>query len=156
MLVVREHVLSRHRLPAFYRYSLTALWLTPIGILTLVAVLETGLLRAAANPRFLIPAALMCLPALYVWQEGVDVLASGIRSRVHLPRFYPFQQLDSWQYDARPERHVLTIWDAEQRKVLECRGGHLSDLPVLITALDEHVPRCGNRGPQRGPQRGSL
>jgi hypothetical protein len=137
----RQTVLSRHRLPGKYRYSLVALWLAPIAIFIGTVVGQKGLTAALLDLRFLAPIVLMALPALYVWQEGVDVLAKGIRARVHLPRYYDYEQLNLWHYDRRADRHVLTIWDWQSRKVLECRAGHLSQLPALLESLEANVRR---------------
>ena len=135
----REPVLSRHRLPRFYRVSLAALWLTPIIIFVLVSIFQWGFTSALFDPRFVVPLLLMAIPAVYIWHEGVDVLPSGIIRRVHLPRYYPYSTLETWYFDRREDRRVLTIWDADNRKIVECRAGHLTDLPDLLDALKENV-----------------
>ena len=140
-MIKRQSVLSRHRLPGKYRYSLVVLWLTPVVIFVLTIVAQRGFTAALLDLRFLVPLLLMGLPAFYVWQEGVDVLAKGIRARLHLPRYYAYDELDMWHYDARADQHVLTIWDWQSRKVLECRGGHLSQLPALLESLKTNVRR---------------
>ncbi len=131
----KEPVLSRHRLPQNYRISLAVLWITPIGLLFATILLSRGFTLALFDPRLLIPLALMSIPALYVWREGIDVLPSGIIARVFWPRYYPYQSLDNWYFDQRADRRTLTVWDFTNRKVLECRAGHLTDLPALLTAL---------------------
>lgn len=137
--VERQPVLSRHRLPGVYRYSITALWLTPIFLLILTIVLGRGFTSVMLDWRLILPLAIMTLPALYIWQEGVDVLPCGIRARVHVPRYYNYTALDTYFYDARADRHVLTVWDVNARKVLECRAGHLTKFPTLLASLKEHV-----------------
>lgn len=132
-------VLSRHRLPRRYRLGLTALWLLPIGLLILAVVLSRGLLPALLDPRFVLPLLLMGLPALYVWQEGIDVLPNGLVARLFWPRYYPYSRLETWYLDSRPGRRVLTIWDRENRKVLEARPGHLTELPALLAALKDNL-----------------
>jgi len=142
---MKERVLSRHRLPRRYRVSLVALWITPVGLLVLVIVLSRGMTAALLDPRFWLPLAMMLLPALYIWHEGVDVLSNGIVARVHWPRYYRYEHLDNWYYDSRADRRVLTVWDRCNRKALECRAGHLTDLPKLLAVLkanlrDRHWP----------------
>ncbi len=130
-----DPVLSRHRLPRFYRVSLTVLWLLPGAIFGLLFALGGGLF----DPRAALPALVMALPALYIWQEGVDVLPRGIVARVHVPRYYDYAALQAWSFDAHPERRTLTVWDRQQQKVLECRAVHLTDLPMLLDALRQNV-----------------
>ncbi len=132
-------IISRHRLPGIYRVGLTVLWLAPIFILLLTLMLRWRESGIWLDVRLLIPLAFMGLPALYVWQEGIDILPHGIVRRVHVPRYYAFDHLDNWYFDHRPEQRVLTIWDANQRKVLECRAAHLTDFPLLLRHLKEHV-----------------
>jgi hypothetical protein len=132
-------ILTRHRLPHPYRILLAALWVTPSGIFLLTLLLQHGFTASLLDPRFWLPALLMCLPALYVWHEGVDVLPDGIIARVHLPRYYPYTSLGTWYLDSRPDKRVLTVWDTGNRKVLECRPGHLTDLPALLAALKANV-----------------
>jgi hypothetical protein len=134
-----DTVLSRHRLPRFYRVSLTALWLLPGVIFGLVFALRGGLTLELLDPRLALPVLVMVLPALYIWQEGVDVLQGGIIARVHVPRYYDYAVLTAWSFDERPDRHTLTVWDYQQQKVLECRAGHLTDLPLLLVALNSNV-----------------
>lgn len=133
----KQPVLSRHRLPNVYRYSIVALWLTPIFLFLLTILLGKGMM--ALDLRLIVPMAIMTLPALYIWQEGVDVLPCGIRARVHIPRYYDYHMLHTYHYDARAERHVLTVWDVSARKVLECRAGHLTKFPTLLASLKENV-----------------
>jgi hypothetical protein len=136
---VNQPVLSRHRLPNIYRFSIVALWLTPIFIFVLTMLFSKGIRFVALDLRLLIPLTIMTLPALYIWQEGVDVLPCGIRARVHIPRYYAYPTLDTYHYDGREARRVLTVWDVTSRKVLECRAGHLTDFPALLPSLKEHV-----------------
>jgi hypothetical protein len=135
----REPVISRHRLPRFYRVGLAALWLTPIAIFVLISILQWGFTPTLLDPRFVLPLILMAVPALYVWHEGVDVLPSGIIRRIHVPHYYAYDSLETWYFDRRADRHVLTIWDTQNRKIVECRAGHLTDLPDLLDALKENV-----------------
>lgn len=135
----RRRVISRHRLPQPYRAALAALWLALPLLLIAAVVAGRGLDAALLDPRLWLPALLMGLPALYVWQEGVDIVPGGMIARVFWPRYYPFERLDSWYYDARPQRRVLTVWDDARRKALECRAAHLTDLPRLLDALKRHV-----------------
>jgi hypothetical protein len=136
---MNRKVISRHRLPQPYRTGLAAFWLAPLILMTSAALIGGGQARAMLDPRFLLLALLMTVPAIYVWQEGVDVREDGIVRRVHVPRYYPYESLAVWAFDSHPSRRLLTIWDARRRKVLECRAGHLTDLPLLLDALRARV-----------------
>lgn len=135
----RELVLSRHRLPPPYRLGLAALWLAPVGLLLLALVISRGVSPELLDLRLAAPLGLMALPALYVWQEGVDVLPGGIVARIYWPRYYPYRCLERWYLDDVPGERALTVWDGERRKVLECRAAHLTHLPLLLAALKMHV-----------------
>jgi hypothetical protein len=135
----REPVLSRHRLPRIYRVSITVLWITPVVLLFMAMLFGQGLTLWLLDPRLLLPLALMLIPAVYIWREGVDVLPTGIVSRVHVPRYLPYSKMDNWYYDSRSDRRTLTVWDAHNRKVIECRAGHLTDLPRLLAALKANL-----------------
>ena len=137
--MAQEPVLSRHRLPPFYRIGLAMLWLTPVALFILTILLSHSFSLGVFDVRFLLCLVLMCLPALYVWREGVDVLRGGLRVRVHFPRTYTYDELDTWYYDSRPDKHVLTIWKGDNPRVLECRAGHLTDFPALMRALKDHL-----------------
>ncbi|MEP7290695.1 MAG: hypothetical protein ABI835_02880 [Chloroflexota bacterium] len=115
-------VIRRHRLPTRYRVGLTVLWMVPLGLFVAAIVSQRGL-----------------DPALYFWREGIDVLPDGIYRRMHVPQYYAFSEMTRWHYDARKERHVLTIWDETERKIVECRAGHLTDFPALLEVLEERV-----------------
>src|SRR5262249_7906407 len=104
-VMVREPILSRHRLPQTYRLSLAALWTTPVLLLLLTVFIIGRSVVFMFDPRLWLPVALMLIPAIYIWREGVDVLPSGIIRRVHWPRYYPYGQLDNWYFDKRPDRH---------------------------------------------------
>lgn len=132
----QPEIISRHRLPTPYRIAIPLLWLAPIGVFLVVFFARTGLTPAALDPRLLLPLLLMALPALYIWQEGVDVLKDGIVRRVHVPRYYPYTVLDDWQHS----RDVLVVWDRRRRKALECRPAHLTDVHLLLAALRDNVP----------------
>ena len=41
--------------------------------------------------------------------------------------------------ESRHNKRVLTVWDVDNHKVLECRPGHLTNLPQLLKTLKEHV-----------------
>lgn len=134
-----QPVLSRHRLPRSFRLALVTGWsLLPI-ILFGSAAVGSGVNVSLLDPRFLLPLLLMFLPALYVWREGIDVLPDGIIARIHLPRYYSYEQLDNWYFDNRADRRTLTIWNASNRKVVECRAGHLTELPRLLSALKTNL-----------------
>ncbi len=132
--------ITRHRLPSPYRAGLAILWVVPLLLFIGVMILERGVDLALLDPRFLFPALLMIAPAFYFWQEGIDVLPDGIYRRIHVPRYYPFAALARWHYDARADRHVLTIWDGRDEKIVECRAGHLTDFSLLLETLEERLP----------------
>ena len=134
-----EPVLSRHRLPRGYRWSLATLWFAPVVLIFLSALAGRGISLSLIDPRFLLPLALMAVPALYVWREGIDVLPDGLMTRIYWPRYYPYTHLETWYMDDRPLRRVLTIWDSDNRKVFEHRIGHLTDLPLLVCALKANI-----------------
>jgi hypothetical protein len=134
-----KSVLSRHRLPRRYRWSLAGLWFAPILILLAALVLSRGFSPALFDLRLLIPLLALTIPALYVWRQGVDVLVGGLVSREFVPRYYPYASIETWYFDKRPERRVLTVWDAENCKLMEFRAGHLTDLPLLLAALKANV-----------------
>src|SRR5262245_10162086 len=132
-------ILSRHRLPRVYRVGIAGLWVTPIVILVGAILVSRGATVAMLDPRFWLPLVIMMIPAWYIWREGVDVLSSGIIRRVHWPRYYAYEDLDNWYYDSRPDRRVVTVWDHDNHKVLECRAGHLTELPALLSALKSNL-----------------
>ena len=132
-------VIRRHRLPAFYRVGLTVLWIVPLLLFLAAIISQRGIDPALFDPRFFIPALLMIAPALYFWREGIDVLPDGLYRRIHLPRYLPFDQMARWRYDAREGRRVLTIWDASEQKLVECRAGHLTDFPALLESLEKRL-----------------
>jgi hypothetical protein len=136
----RSEVIRRHRLPPPYRVGLTVLWIVPPLLFVSVIALKRGIHPALLDPRFLIPALLMIAPAFYFWQEGIDVLRDGIVRRIHVPAYHRFDAMQRWRYDSQANRRVLTIWDAQGEKILECRAGQLTDFAALLDVLNEHVP----------------
>ena len=132
-------VISRHRLPRGYRLGLAALWLMPPLLLVLTPALVRGVAAAVLDLRLWLPLLFMALPALYIWQEGVDVRADGLIVRFFWPRFYAYDYLDTWYYDVHPRRRVITVWTRANRKALECRASHLTDARLLLDALHRHV-----------------
>lgn len=138
--VTRRQAFSRHRLPRPYRVGLTVMWIAPLVMFVAVMVAETGLNPALLDPRFLLPALLMLLPAAYVWQEGIDLLPGGVYRRIHVPQFYPDEAIARLHYDTRDGIRVLTLWDVQGRKLVECRAAHLTDFPALLAALEARIP----------------
>jgi hypothetical protein len=90
----------------------------------------------------------MLLPALYIWQEGIDVLPDGVIRRMHVPRYFPYETLSAWAFDSPPDRRVLTVWNQGEQKIVECRAGHLTDFPALLAALRCHVKFRGGASEQ--------
>lgn len=134
-----QTIISRHRLPRRYRFGLICLWLTPPALLLLTPLLSQGWHAALLDLRLWAMLLLMGLPALYVWQEGVDVHPDGLTARYFWPRFYRYDRLDTWYYDARADRRVIIIWNEADQKLLECRAAHLTEPRTLIDALHQHV-----------------
>jgi hypothetical protein len=132
-------VIRRHRLPHPYRIGLAVLWVVPLLLFVAVMAFKRGIDLALLDPRFLLPALLMIAPALYFWQEGIDVLPDGIVRRIHVPRYYPFDVMVRWHFDRREGRRVLTIWDAHDHKIVECRAAHLTDFPMLLETLEDKL-----------------
>lgn len=135
--------LSCHRLPAFYRRALPALWLLLPGLLVLAALIGSGGSAALFSPRLWLPVLAMALPAAYLWQEGVDVCPTGLRRRIQFRCFLPYSEISNWVYDARPGVRVLRVFDAAQQIILECRAAQLTDFERLIEALQTHLPDSG-------------
>jgi hypothetical protein len=119
---------------------LTILWVVPLLLFIGVIALERGIDPALLDPRFLLPALLMIAPAVYFWREGIDVLPEGIYRRIHVPQYVPFTEMAGWDYDRREGRRVLTVWDEQHRKILECRAAHLTDFPALLDTFEEKLP----------------
>lgn len=135
----KRAVLSRHRLPQPYRGLLVVFWLLPIGLLLVTLVLIKGMSGSFFDPRFLLILGLLALPALYIWQEGVDVLEDGLLTRVYVPRFHDYGMLAAWHLGDQPQRRVLTIWDEAGRKVLQCHAVHLTEFMVLKETLHQRL-----------------
>lgn len=135
--------LSQHRLPAFYRRALPALWLLLPGLLLLLIVVMAGPGPALFSPRLWLPLLVMALPAAYLWQEGVDVCPTGLRRRIQFRRFITYSEVAEWVYDARPGVRVLRVFDAGRQIVLECRAAQLTEFDCVIEALQTHAPDVG-------------
>ncbi|MBW4439356.1 MAG: hypothetical protein KME04_19600 [Pleurocapsa minor GSE-CHR-MK-17-07R] len=134
-------VLRRHRLPTPYRVLLPLFTLLPIPIFVLAILLGRGFSPALLDPRFWLPCLIALIPAVYWWREGVDVLAGGIIRRMHVPRYYPYAALSDWRYASR--EGVLTVWDADGGKALECHGAHLTEFDQLVDTLRENIGTGG-------------
>jgi len=102
-------------------------------------LIGNGVSLALLDPRLIVPLLLMLLPACYVWQEGIDAHPNGITARMHVPRYHAYADLAAWHIDDRPEGHILTVWDTQQRKVIALHAAHLTDLPLLLNWLEAHV-----------------
>jgi len=78
-----NRVISRHRLPEPYRSLLCGLWLTPQTLLLLTIITRAeGSLWGLLHPLTVLALLLTALPALYVWNEGVDVTERALRIRI--------------------------------------------------------------------------
>ncbi len=136
----RSPAITRHRLPHPYRIGLTVLWNVPLLLFIVTIIAERGLDPALIDPRFLLPVLLMIAPSIYFWREGIDVLPDGLYRRIHVPHYYAFAEMARWDYDRRVDRQVLTIWDEQDQKIVECRAGHLTDFPALLKTLEDRLP----------------
>lgn len=146
---------SRHCLPSRYRIPIVVFWLLPGVLFTLALLASQGMaaLVGLIDPRWWGLLLLSALPALYIWREGVDVVEDaqtgerGLMRRIHLPRYLPFRELAGWQCVARPSAPggLLTLYDRQQAKALECHIAHLTDSPRLLDALNEYLPRLPGR-----------
>lgn len=132
-------IYSRHRLPAFYRFGLAVFWLLPGLILTLVLVYGHGMSAALFDPRFLMLLGLMSLPALYIWQEGIDVAEGGLITRVHIPRYHPYASLSAWRIHREPHGRLVSIWGENREKVYEAHAAHLTGCSLLVAALRQNL-----------------
>lgn len=147
--------LSRHRLPAPYRRLLPLCWLALPSLVLLAMLAGAGLTADLFNPRLWLPLLLLCLPAAYIWQEGVDVCPTGLRCRIHVRRFVGYAEIAGWVYDARPDVRVLRVFDEAHQVLLECRAGHLTEFARLLEALETHLPQAGRivtAPPERGAE----
>lgn len=136
--------LSRHRLPLPYRRLLPLCWLILPALLLLTILLGAGPSAALFSPRLWLPLLALCLPALYWWQEGIDVCPTGLRRRSPFRRFLPYSQISGWVFDARPEIGVLRVFDEMHQIAIECRAAHLTGFAALLEALQTHLPDAGN------------
>ncbi len=138
--IVNKQVFSRHRLPQPYRALLIVFWLLPIVLMITTIAIGHGMSVAFFDPRFLLMIGVLSLPALYIWQEGIDVVEDGIISRIYIPRYYTYAELHTWRLGDQPQRRVLTIWHRTGAKVLECHAVHLTAFGQLKQVLQQHLP----------------
>ncbi len=138
---MRQRILSRHRLPLPYRALLTALWITPQAIFIALAFARQSS-AALLDPRLWLPLAIMAVPALYIWREGVDVLVDGIRTWAHVPRFHPYTSISAWQVECDARTPILIIRDKKRRAIFQSHAAHLTDFEGLVRGLDEHLTLC--------------
>ena len=134
-----QTVLSTHRLPQPYRALLMVFWLLPIVLIIGTILIVKGMSAAFFDPRFVLMLVLSALPALYIWQEGVDVLEEGIRTRIYVPRYYSYSALKAWHLGEQAQKRVLTIWDDAGRTVLQCHAAHLTEFARLKETLQQRV-----------------
>jgi|GEM_PF-881850 len=136
---MHTETISIHRLPTFYRYSLTLLWIAIPALLIGAVLLSRGVQLALFDPRLLILLLIMLLPAMHIWQQGVDVRGDGLLVRLYAPRFHQYEKLHSWQLESFPQGKVLSIVDIDEAYILRFHAAHLSDLPILLAALKHHL-----------------
>lgn len=143
-------VISRHRLPTPYRVGLSAGWLVPIAIMLLLAIARGGL--AALREPGWITCGLLALPALYVWREGVDVLAGGVRVQSHGVRRYPYDELVGWREEGAGS--VLRVWARDGQLAIEARAGHLTHFDALTDAVRANIREASSAVPSHERTRG--
>ena len=139
MMTPPAAIISRHRLPQPYRTAIVVLWLVPIVILFAALVVGNGFKLMLLHPLLLAALALMAMPALYIWHEGVDVTERGLVVRVRGWRWLPYEQLGTYYLHDYKGGRVLKLWDAHNRRVLSLYAAHLTDLPTLLHALRCHL-----------------
>lgn len=132
-------VLSRHRLPQPYRTVVVVLWVLPSVLLFTALLVGNGFRLSLLHPLLLLSLVTMSAPALYIWQEGIDVTESGLFIRVRGWRYRRFDVLDTWYLHEYRGGRVLKIWDVHNRRVLSCYAAHLTDLPVLLRTLKSRL-----------------
>jgi len=125
-------ILSRHRLVQPYRLLLTVTWLIPMILLVFLLVLQSA---AFLNPRLWLLLLMMALPALHIWQQGVDVGQQHLTVRMAIPRHFPYEVLRSWEIFHVPGGRMLQLTDETGEHVLQVYLVHLSDYPLLIDRL---------------------
>lgn len=135
-----EAVHSRHRLPPFYRRALTICWLLPGLLLILALVYGHGMSVAFFDPRLLLALGIMALPAVYVWQAGIDVTETGVITRMLLPRFYAYATLSNWEIRREAHGQLVAIWGDDRAKIYEAHLAHLTRVSLLVAALRHNVP----------------
>lgn len=135
--MLRQAVLSRHRLPHPYRVALSILAITPAVLLASALVISRG--AALLDIRIVIPLMVMSAPALYYWHEGIDVLQQGLVTRQFLTRFCAYDEIAAWDYDTFSNPRVLTLWQTRQHKLAEFQASHLTNLTALLDALQDHI-----------------
>lgn len=119
-----------------YRAALTGLWLAGPLLFTALA-LSRGVEIAEVRVWLLLGG--MALPAWLIWREGVDVCRDSLIVRQLVQREYTFVRLGAYAYDPAPERRLLRVWDRAGGVVLECRAGHLTRFPELLSALEARL-----------------
>ena len=129
--------ITRHRLIPPYRAALALMWCIPPVLLTGVLIVRANTVSSLIDPRYWLMLALMLLPALYIWREGIDVLRGGLRVNQHIPHTAPYSTLSGWRCDST--HRILTIWDDRGRIVFEMPAAHLSDVERVEQVLRENV-----------------
>mgnify|MGYP006201630265 CR=1 FL=1 len=74
---------------------------------------------------------------------GLDVLGDGIVAREFVPRRYPYHDLGCWQLRKHPPAHerIICIYDRQQSTIFSHHAAHITDLPMLVNALQMNVSR---------------
>ncbi|MDX2160889.1 MAG: hypothetical protein SF162_06145 [bacterium] len=136
-------MISRHRIPHPLRAALALAWVAPHAVLTvaLAAHLRDDPARLAGllDVRYWVPLALLLIPAVYIWREGIDVRRGGVTTRLHVPRTLAYHELRAWRWDRRTG--IVTVWDRHGRTAFETHIAHLTQHERLIAALEQHVER---------------
>lgn len=135
-MISRRMVLRRHRLPRPYRALLPLFVLLPAPIFLIAILIGKGFSTALFDPRFWLPLCIALIPAVYWWREGVDVTESGIIRRIHIHRYYAFEELKDWAFLSRDG--VLVVWDQRGEKALECRQ-NLTEFPALLNTIRSRI-----------------
>lgn len=133
--MIASAVVSRHRLPEPYRSVLVGLWLLPPCLMFAVLLIFGSAQFALLHPLTLLFLCLMSLPALYVWREGIDVTAVGVRVRMGGWHYRPFARLRGAFITYERGTAVFTLLDENAVRVVMCPAAHLTECRRLVALL---------------------
>jgi hypothetical protein len=136
MITDTSVVISQHRLVQPYRALLALCWVLPPLIFLFALWRAQPTVFAWVDVRLALPLLLLCLPALYVWHEGIDVRSDGVMRRMLLPRFFRDKDLAQCE---ETHKGVWRVWDVNQTVALEWHSAHLTQHERLVDELCEKI-----------------